>query len=385
MNILIVAISPLDRDPRILRQIKAYKDDYNIETLGLCPASETIKNFKPLFVSCITKKFITFHNIIAVMKLFLGNCEDFLYYRYGIRKLSGYDFSTPDLIVANDWDGFFIATELKKEKNWNSKIYFDAHEYAPKELNTLSWIIFRKPLIVSTLKRNRNAFSIISTVCPSIAKLYESFFRLESGTVRIITNAPNYEPNLKPQPTGDKIRMIHHGGAMKLRKLEKMIDMMAYLPQDSYELNFMLIKSDKEYYDTLVQQAKKYPNIHFIDPVPTTQIASFTNQFDIGLFILDNDIINYRYALPNKFFEFAQARLAIAVGDSPEMRSYIEKYQLGVSAKKNTPKAMADEILKLSKDDIMRFKNNAHKYARELSAEPNIEHLKRIAEELTET
>ena len=77
-----------------------------------------------------------------------------------------------------------------------------------------------------------------------------------------------------------------------------------------------------------------------------------------------------------------QARLAIAVGDSPEMRDYIEKYQLGVSARKNTAKAMADEILKLSKDDIMGFKRNAQAYARELSSEPNVTSLRKIADEL---
>ena len=33
-NILIISYSPLHRDPRILRQIQALKDDYKIQTVG---------------------------------------------------------------------------------------------------------------------------------------------------------------------------------------------------------------------------------------------------------------------------------------------------------------------------------------------------------------
>ena len=222
----------------------------------------------------------------------------------------------------------------------------------------------------------------MSTVCPTLARMYEEYFCFAPDTVRLIMNTPDYEPDLEPQPMGERIRLIHHGASIPERQLEKMIDMMSFLPSDKYELTFMLVKSDAAYYDELRRRAGRFPNIRFIEPVPFAEIPRFTNQFDIGLYILDNTIINARYALPNKFFEFVQARLAIAVGDSPEMRAYIEKYQVGVSAKKNTAKAMAEEIMKLSRDDIMRFKQAAHEHARELSSEPNIELLREIAEEL---
>ncbi|MBR5016897.1 MAG: capsular biosynthesis protein, partial [Spirochaetia bacterium] len=90
----------------------------------------------------------------------------------------------------------------------------------------------------------------------------------------------------------------------------------------------------------------------------------------------------YKYALPNKFFEFVQARLAIAIGDSFEMKQYVKKYDLGIAADENSAEALAKEIIKLSKDDIMRYKQNAHKYARELSAETNMVELRKIADEL---
>jgi hypothetical protein len=104
----------------------------------------------------------------------------------------------------------------------------------------------------------------------------------------------------------------------------------------------------------------------------------------VGLYILDNTIVNNRYALPNKFFEFVQARLAIAIGDSYEMKQYVKRYDLGVAADENTPEALAEKFIKLTKEDIMWYKQNAHKHAMELSAEPNKVELRNIISEINE-
>ncbi len=93
--------------------------------------------------------------------------------------------------------------------------------------------------------------------------------------------------------------------------------------------------------------------------------------------------MNNRYALPNKFFEFVQARLAVAIGDSYEMKQYVRKYDLGIAADENAPEALAEKFIKLTREDIMRYKQNAHKYARELSAEPNKIELRNIISEIT--
>ena len=381
-SILIISVSSLNRDPRIQRQIRAYEDDYNVETLGLCPANDHTKNFQ-IRTKKISEKVFCLKKIKSAISITLGRVEEYMHHFYSIEEILTYDISLPDLIVANEWDGLFIASELMEKKRWNSKIYYDAHEYSPKESDTFLWLLFIRPQALFVL-RKRRFFSITSTVCPTLARMYEDYFGLERGKVRVITNAPDYEPDLEPQSVGERVRLIHHGACAKVRQLEKMIDMMSFLPSDKYELTFMLVKSDEKYYNQLVKRAVCYPNIHFADPVPFAEIPKFTNQFDIGVIIVNNNITSYKYSLPNKFFEFVQARIAIAVGDSPEMRTYIEKYQLGVSAKKNTAKAMAEEIMKLSRDDIMRFKQSAHEHARELSSESNIVRLREIAEELTE-
>lgn len=378
-NILIISYSPLHRDPRILRQINSLKDEYNIQTIGLTNPNISNVDF---FEISFAPRCKTFYDKVKLgFKIWF--CQPSALRRNLMLDLVfQHNFNSPDVIIANDWNGLYVAAILKEKRGWNAKVYFDAHEYFPEYRNNLFWKLFEKPLVTYTLKKYRTSFDIMSTVCPSLAKKYENYFKLRPKAVRVVTNAPNYEPTLMPSRVGDKIKIIHHGIAMKERKLERMIDMMAYLPEDKYELYFMLVLGDKLYYDKLVQKASSYINIHFINPVPFSQIPLFTNQFDVGLFILNNDLITYRYALPNKFFEFVQARLAVAIGDSYEMKQYVKKYKLGIAADKNTAESLARKFLQLTPNDIMRYKQNAHKHAQELSAESNIAEIRSIIKKL---
>mgnify|MGYP003397209213 CR=1 FL=1 len=380
-NVLIISYSPLHRDPRILRQIQALKGGYNIQTLGsTSPNVEDVDFFEiPDMPKCKN----IFQKILLGLQIVFRRCKTVLFRNLSLSVLLDYDFKTPDFIFANDWNGLYCAYILKNKNNWNCGVYFDAHEYFPAYRETMRWKLLEKPLIKYALKKTRKEISLMSTVCPSLARMYERYYGFNDGFVSVITNSPNYEPGLKPTSGNGIIRLIHHGGALRARNLENMIDMMEYLPKEKYELNLILVKMDEEYYKELVLRARKYSNIHFLEPVPFKEIPAFINQFDMGVFILNNSIINYKYCLPNKFFEFVQARLAIAIGDSPEMKDYLNKYKLGISAKTNNPKDLADEILKLSKEDIMSFKRNSDKYAEELSAEKNILMLKKIAEDLS--
>ena len=379
-NILIISYSPLHRDPRILRQINSLEGDYNLQAIGL--TNPNIYKVDFFDISFAQHPKTLYEKVQLGLRIWFWQSSA-LRHNLKLDSILKYKYRVPDIIIANDWNGLYSATVLKKEKKWNAQIYFDAHEFFPKYRNSWFWKLFEKPLITYVFKKCRNSFKTMSTVCPSLAKMYEDYFHFESNKVHVITNAPDFESDLIPQVVGDKVKIIHHGCALKERQIEKMIDMMAYLPEDKYELYFMLVLGDKEYYEKLVQRASKYQNIHFLTPVPFAQIPSFTNQFDVGLFILNNDLINYKYALPNKFFEFVQARLAIAIGDSYEMKQYVKKYDLGIAADDNTPEALAEKFIKLTKEDIMKYKQNAHMYARELSAEPNITELKSMICELT--
>jgi glycosyltransferase involved in cell wall biosynthesis len=79
--------------------------------------------------------------------------------------------------------------------------------------------------------------------------------------------------------------------------------------------------------------------------------------------------------LPNKFFEYVMAGLALCASDRPEMARLIQQYDLGVTIAAVEPKAIAAAINALDPDRIDRFKRNALAAARELCWERESERL----------
>ena len=59
--------------------------------------------------------------------------------------------------------------------------------------------------------------------------------------------------------------------------------------------------------------------MRFHDPVAPAELPFAMNACDVGVFCMPPININARYALPNKFFDFVQARLAVGVGPAEEM------------------------------------------------------------------
>ena len=55
-------------------------------------------------------------------------------------------------------------------------------------------------------------------------------------------------------------------------------------------------------------------NINLVDAVPMENIVTTLNNYDIGLYILEPTKFNTKNAIPNKLYDFVQAKLAIAIG-----------------------------------------------------------------------
>jgi len=390
-TVLIISYSPLHRDPRVLRQIQALKHDYKIITIGYTSVNnDAIVHYllnRPNNGSFVHKMYKL---MCGLLRKFNNYTERTLEMMLDLKNILSKDILKPDVIIANDWHALYLSSALKSKYNWVVKIYFDVHEYWLNDdnSNSIKGRLLIRPIITEVLKKCKSDINCMTTVCDGIAREYEKFFGFSEGFVSVITNAPEYNDNLKPKAVeGDIIKLIHHGGAVKKRKLELMIEMMRYLDPDKYELTFMLVKIDHKhyhkYYDYLVKKSKMYKNIKFIEPVNFREITSTLNGYDMGVYILSPENFNYKNALPNKLFEFVQARLAIAIGPSVEMAKIVNKYGLGVCANNFSPKSLADSISQITPSKILDYKKNSEKYARELSAEVNITKIRDIVAELT--
>lgn len=365
-TIVIISFSNLKSDPRVNRQIRFLSKDYKLITIGFGdPEIEGVGYIK----GELTKSF--YDQVKALIKLLFRFYDNYYFQKYEvihcINILKSLEF---DLIIANDIDTLPLALLF------NKKVVFDAHEYAPLEFeDKLKFRLLRQPFVTYLCNKYIPKVDSMITVCESIAKTYQNDAKIEPF---VITNAPDYA-NIEPLLSNSKdiIKLIHHGGANPSRKIENMINMMNYL-DDRFELNLILTGNSLDYIKKLKSLSKNKSNIHFHKPVAMRDIVKFISQFDIGIYILEPNSFNNLYALPNKFFEFIQARLAVAIAPSPEMAKIVKQYDCGVVAEDFSPQALAKSLMQLDIDRINYYKQRSHEAAYELSAEKNKEKLLEI-------
>lgn len=146
-----------------------------------------------------------------------------------------------------------------------------------------------------------------------------------------------------------------------------------HLTRADVTLDLYLTANDPTYLQELRTRAKEVGRVRVNDPVPYDVLNETLSEFDIGVFILPPTNFNYEWALPNKLFDYIQARLGIVIGPSAEMRSYVEKYRLGSVAVDYSPKAFAQVLDALSVEEVESWKAASSSSAHELSGESQVE------------
>lgn len=363
-TLLIISFSDLGRDARVHRQIRFLHERYRIIAAGLGePRIEGVQ-FVPL--QRIAKGVVgkARSTLRLLSRRFESYYWDLSHVRQCLAQLLGL---SADLVIANDLEALPVALRIAGM----APVVFDAHEYAPRQFeDRLSFRVFFQALNKDLCGRYIPRVHGMMTVSEGIARQYAA----DTGVQPIVvTNAPEFE-ELQPQPVGQqgRIRLVHHGAASPSRRIENMIRIMDYL-DDRFELDLLLVAGPARYRARLRGLAERNPRVRLLDPVPMLELPRFLNQYDIGLAIFEPVTFNLRHTLPNKFFEFVQARIAVAVGPSLEMARLVEEHRLGIVARDFSPEAMADRIRACEPAEIERFKRRAHEAAPLLSAASNRE------------
>jgi hypothetical protein len=365
-NLLIISKRSLLTAPRIIREIEAFKNYFNVIAIGyITDAASTtnlinIKRFDLSNVEKLYRRLLI--QIPRLKKLFFD-----IVYKTEFVKLKNYvEEKKPVVIIVHETEMLPLVFKIKEKTALDFKIIFNAHEYHPLEFDTPKFIRNDKVVFDRLYKNYVTKVDLLVNVCDSIAKQCVIDYNKESI---VVPNAALYNADVLVKPANaNNIKLIHHGGSIAARKLEVMIEMMDYLPEN-YTLDFMLVANDPVYYDYLKGLAKKNIRIKFLPVVPFNEIIGFINQYDIGLFILAPTSFNYEVALPNKLYEFVQARLSIAVSPNIEMKNFVIQNKIGVVAKDFSAAEMAKAILELSLEQICAFKQNSANVAQEVSAE----------------
>jgi hypothetical protein len=358
-TILVVAFTDLKRDPRVNRQIEALRPHYNVVAAGACAPGQPGVRFLPCAPASRTLRV----RANEALELLSRRYDAYYWSQSHVAALekhaSGIHF---DLVIANDIDALPVALKIAR----GAKVIFDAHEYAPREFeDKLTWRLVRQRYIEHLCRSYLSKVSAMTTVADSLACEYERQFGVHA---EVVHSAPRYQPLTPSSVSPQHVRMVHHGGAIPQRRIELMVELMGEL-DERFTLDLVLVPTVPRYLEALRRMASRDRRIRILPPVEMSQLVAFGNSYDVGLFLLPPSNFNYQHALPNKFFEFIQSRLAVAIGPSPEMAKLVKRYGCGIVATDFKPASLARALNRLNADDLTTLKKCSHVAASELCFE----------------
>lgn len=354
-SLLILSISRIVSDPRVLKQVALFRDRYEVSTCGQGPAPEGVARHFELPAD--TRGWVDDRVALLTRR-----------YRRAYRNIGGVAAARAmlpvgafDAVLANDLNTVPLALSLQPRRG----VHADLHEFAPREKeDDLKWRLLVAPFLRWLCRKYLARAASITTVSSGIALEYQKRFGVSAD---IVTNASPHV-DLRPLPVGNTIRLIHTGAAFRARRLENYIRAMDGL-RPGISLDFYLTPNDPEYLEELKLLARHLATVAFHNPVPYSELVETTHRYDVALSVFAPTTFNIAHGLPNKFFEAIQARIGLIIGPSPEMARIVERYDLGAITNDFEVASLRKTIGALTPERIAEWKAAAHRAAGPLSAE----------------
>ena len=371
-RILCISLTPIERDARVLRQIGLLSELGEVTTVGFGerPAGATHHLRVPDGLATLPQ------TLGGVARLALRahravECSAPAA-RYVLQQLGGSGerslLDGPwDLVVANDARVLDLAFRLAGE----SPVWADLHEWAPEErTHILSWRLLVAPFMVHLCETYLSRAALVTTVSNGIVDLYRERFGVDA---QLMTNAGPFRdlPVRERADDGtDAIRCVHSGAAIHGRGLEAMVEAFTRLPE-RFTLDLFLVAAGDggAHLRELQRIAGGSPRIRFNDPVAPAELPETLAAYDLGVFWIPPTHTNARLTLPNKFFDYVQARIGMAIGPSEEMVRELQHYGLGVVSESFEVDDLVRSVEPLTVQQVDGWKRAAARAARPLSFE----------------
>ncbi|WP_341945772.1 glycosyltransferase family 1 protein [Microbacterium sp. LWH11-1.2] len=364
-RVLILSYDAIDIDPRVIKQVRRLADEYEVTTCSPGaspdPRVEHIA-LDPDDVRPRGRWGDLVDDIAREREWFRWGYDHVPLVQQTRRLLRGRRF---DAVIANDAETLGAAISVAGAE----RVHADLHEFFPglpvddtklglRQRRYRTWLITR------FASRVRSS----TTVGTAIAQRYREY-GLEPG---VVTNATPFR-DFAPTPTGRPIRLVHSGNPFRERGLAEIMRAVAASSAD-VSLDLYLTynpPTDREQLVALSDELGSRITVH--EPVAQAELIDVLHGYDVGIHVLPPTSENNALALPNKFFDFVQARLGIIVGPSIEMAGIVEERGLGIVTADFTESSILAAVDGLTPERVDGFKAAVQEHAAALSAEAQVE------------
>jgi glycosyltransferase involved in cell wall biosynthesis len=265
------------------------------------------------------------------------------YAEYNIRLFLFLLFRPAGIFLSNDLDTLpanFLAAGIRRKA-----LVYDSHEYyteTPELVNRKTVQAVWRFIEGRIFPRLRHVY----TVNGSIAALYSKKYNVPVHVVRNLPCRREPQPGIKendnPFPPGKKVILLQGAGINMQRGAEEMVEAMRYISGAVF-----VIIGGGDVIDDLKQQVKETGlsgKVMFIPKVPFEALHAYTVQADIAVTLDKDTNLNYRYSLPNKLFDYIQARVPVLASDLPEIAGIVKQYEIGMLVSGHEPEMLAKAV-----------------------------------------
>lgn len=267
-------------------------------------------------------------------------------------------------VVANDIEAVPLALRLAPA----ARVHVDLHEYAPRMRE--HWPVWRRvhqPYIRWICRRFVRRTASQTTVSPTIAHEYEREFGFAPA---VVLNAPPFR-EATPHPPGSPLRLVHSGGAMEHRGIEELCAAVEITRAD-VELDLYLVPADPAVLAEARGVAERCKRVRVLDPVPPGDLVEQLAQYDVGVHLLKPVNFNHEHALPNKVFDYLQARLAVITGPTAALSALVRESATGWVTEDFEPRHFARLLETLDEHKVAQAKSAAHDAAARFCSETQV-------------
>jgi glycosyltransferase involved in cell wall biosynthesis len=270
----------------------------------------------------------------------------------------------PDVVYANDLDTLLAGVVVKQRLG--VPLVYDAHELHAEQWATSAradvWHDFYARLETALLPFT----DVRLAVCDSIGRYAER----EYGAEPFVT-IPNV-PSIKLLVSEDVLlrrrerrTFLYHGLYLPHRGLEESVLAFRHVPAASLVLRgFGPLEGRLR---ELVRDNGLDQRVTLAPPVHVDELVASASDADVGLNPFIAVSRNMEFALPNKFFEYMMAGLAVASSDLPELHAFTRRLDVGVLFDGAGPEQMAATMNALVNDPerIDAYRRRAWRAARD--------------------
>lgn len=375
-RLLIIVYSHLAMDARVLRQVRFLSERYEVTSAAFGPSPVAgvehiaLADLPPYQGRVLARVLYAASFILGRFSwLTARNSRD----SAAVELLDSREW---DVIIANDVTALPIATRLRARYG----VLADLHEYAPRQADE-SWMfrLTTARYFRWVLRRWLGRMKQVTTVSQGIADEYAREFGVAPV---VVANAAEYRDR-EPGPVSLPIRIVHSAAPGPARRIEVMIeavrDTTANVTFDLY-----LVDNGSRYMQGLRELADGIDRVTIHDPVPNSGLIDVLGSYDIGVHLLPPINFNHRWALPNKLFDYVQARLGVVVGPSPEMARMVREHGLGAVTQDFTARSLAKLLDDLVPQQVTEWKLASHRAARTLSGEAQLKRFGEVVQQMLE-